>query len=671
MKILIRAPKLAVRIAGIAIAVTFSLLMPTASNCGTDLVFISGPKVSTLQQAHLKTATEFYGVNLKVIVANSARDSLEISNVVQRKETVGVAVAADALATLNQDVLFRALRHGRAGNIPLFILGVGPDSDQLLLQAWSGGAVSGSSRLKNPLRAEYVFGHEERLTRQLSDLRFPISAQDVPYLIAGDKIQFRPLINISDDQHLSPVFLETMIREQTLFVASVPPQNGSVAEGEDTVSTFLRLAPEIIFVKYCAGEHGWHPLHHFANFTIDDPWLRQPYGLLDYEGLLAEMEKHDFHTTIAFIPWNYDRNESRVVSLFRDHPERYSVAIHGNNHDHKEFTDFRNKPLAVQVGDLKQSLARMEKFHGLTGIPYDRVMIFPHSIAPEATLGALRTYNYLATVNSSNVPQGSAREGDDLFALRPITVSFAGFPSISRFSVAGPISQEFIALSEFLGNPLFFYAHSDLFAHGINAFDGVADEVRKVEPDVQWSGLGKIVTQLYLVKLREDSDYDALAFSNSVNLENAFGRDVIVYLQKQEIGADAIKSVTVDTQPYAYRLENGYLNLRVAIPKGQHRTVSIQYENDLVLASIDPSHDSAIVHFLRLASDFRDIYLGKSRFGLVFIRAYKDHNLRPWQVLGVLLILLLISLYVLHRLRKLASRRRSVTQRIVKCSSPN
>src|ERR1700747_2356969 len=106
MEILNRVPKMVMRIAGIATVSIFSLLMPTTSNCATDLVFISAPKGSTLEQAHLKTDTDFYGVNLKVIVANSASDSLEISNALQRKETIGVAVAADALAILNQDVLF-------------------------------------------------------------------------------------------------------------------------------------------------------------------------------------------------------------------------------------------------------------------------------------------------------------------------------------------------------------------------------------------------------------------------------------------------------------------------------------------------------------------------------------------------------------------------------------
>jgi hypothetical protein len=671
MKTVSRASKMLVKISGFAIVIAFSLLMPTASNCATDLVFIRTLKSSVVEQEHLKTATDFYGLNLKVVVADSASDSLEISKAVQRKETLGVAVAADALAAVNQDVLLRSLHRERVEDIPLLILDVEPYVDPMLLRAWSGGAVSGCSRVKNPIGAQYLFGRSEGLTLQLTELQFPVSSKDFSYLIPGEKSPLRSLISIRDDQQISPMFVAARVGQQKVFLASAMPPNGDFPGGEDIISVFLRIAPEMMFVRYCAREFGWHALHHFANFTIDDPWLRQPYGFVDYEGLLEEMKKHNFHTTIAFIPWNFDRSEPRVVSLIRDHPDRFSIAIHGNNHDHKEFTDFRSKPLNVQVGDLKQSLARMEQFRGLTGIPYDRVMIFPHSIAPEGTLEALKKYNYLATVNSSNVPQGSVKESDDLFELRPVTVSFADLPSISRYSVAAPISQEFIAINEFLDNPLLFYAHSDLFAQGINAFDGTADKVNTIEPDVQWRGLGDIVAQLYLVKLREDRNYDVLAFANNINLENTSGRDAVFYLQKREIGQQVIKAVAVDGQPYAYRVENGFLNLSVAVAKGQRRHVSVEYDNDLVLASIDPSHDSAVVYFLRLASDFRDIYLGKSRFGLAFIRAYNDHNLKPWQVLGSLSVMLIVCMYTVYRLRRFASRKRSMSKGIVKCSAPN
>ena len=54
----------------------------------------------------------------------------------------------------------------------------------------------------------------------------------------------------------------------------------------------------------------------------------------------------------------------------------------------------------------------------------------------------------------------------------------------------------------------------------------MADEVNKREPATEWRSLGEIVKHLYVVKLRDDFDYDVLAFSNNISLENMAGTEL-------------------------------------------------------------------------------------------------------------------------------------------------
>jgi hypothetical protein len=634
------------------------LLLTSASCCySADVVFIRSPGGPSTEQEQLEIATNFYGLDLKIIMASSANDDLALSRAVEREETVGVAIAANTLAVVNQERLLRALQRRGGSSAPVLILGVAPDVDPSLLRTWSGGTALGCRRLESSLRSQYMFGRVDGLTRQLADLEIPPPSKNVSYLVLGENSAAQRIISVRHDHQVSPVFIETTVQQLKVFVACAISPEESLTDGQDVVNAFLRVAPAMMFIRHCAGERGWHAPHYYANFTIDDPWLRQPYGYVDYEGLLEEMERHDFHTTIAFIPWNYDRSEPGVVSLFRNHPERFSIAIHGDNHDHKEFTDYRSKPLAIQIAALKQSLARMERLQTLTGIPYDKVMIFPHSIAPEKTMAALKTYNYLATINSTNVPQDAVKPSALSFALRPVTLSFAGFPSISRYSVAAPIPKDLIAINQFLGNPLLFYGHSDFFARGIDAFDGVADEVNRLEPDTQWRSLGDIVRYLYVVRLRDDSDYDVLAFSSSICLNNISGRDSIFYVRKQEIGGQSINSVLVNDQQSHYTLQDGYLDFSVLVPMGNTRCVAIQYENDLELASIATTNDSLVVYLLRMASDFRDIYLSKSATGLAVIRFYTELGGKPARVLGCALVFIMVCIYASHRWRVFVRRR--------------
>jgi hypothetical protein len=537
----------------------------------------------------------------------------------------------------------------------MLILGIDLAVDPSLLRTWSGDAGLGCDRLEHGADLKYAFGRVDELTGDLADLEVPSPTKTAFYLMSGEKNSARPLISLRNGRRASPIFVEIQIKQVQVFLSCA--ESPDATDGVETLSVFLRIAPAMIFVRYSAGERGWHSLHHYANFTIDDPWLRQPYGYVDYKGLLLEMERHNFHTTIAFIPWNYDRSEPQVISLFRNHADRFSIAIHGNNHDHKEFTDYESKPLAVQTNDLKQALVRMESFRARTGIPYDKVMIFPHSIGPLNTLGALKRYNYLATINSMNVPQDTANPSAPSFSLRPVTLSFAGFPSITRYPVAVPIPKYLIAITQFLDNPLLLYGHSDFFASGIGAFDHIADEVNELEPATEWRSLGEIVRHLYVLKLRDDSDYDVLAFSNNFCLENTAGRNSNFYVGKQEIGGQTIEFVSVDGSVYPYTLRKGQISLVVAIPLGGTRCVAIQYANDLQSGSIDASHDSFFVYLLREGSDFRDIYLAKSGVGLAAIRFYNEHRLKPAKVVGCLLLLLVALIYVSWRLSMSVRRR--------------
>lgn len=640
-------------------SLVFFLVLISTSCCfaAAEVVFVHSPGGSSTEQTQLQTATDFYGLSLKIVVVASTNDGIAVSKAVEREENVGVVIAANSLGFINQNDLLRGTRRKGGSSVPVLILGVTPDVDPILLRTWSGGAALGCRRLESGVRSQYIFGRVDELTWQLADLEIPLQIRGLSYFELAENSSVLPITSVRHDDQVSPVFIETTVQQEKVFVATAVSLDEKLMDGEGVVSAFLRVAPEMMFVRTCARERGWHPVHYYANLTIDDPWLRQPYGYVDYKGLLGEMERHNFHTTIAFIPWNYDRSDPEVVSLFRSHPDRFSISVHGDNHDHKEFTDYRSKPLAYQIADLKQSLARMDKFQALTGIPYDKVMVFPHSIAPEQTLDALKTYNYLATVNSTNVPQNAQNPADPLFVLRPVTLSFADFPSIRRYSVTAPIPKAYVATNEFLGNPLFFYGHSEDFAGGVAAFNITADEVNKLEPDTQWRGLGDIVRHLYVVKLRDDSNYDVLAFSGNICLDNASGRDSIYYVRKQEDGSHAINSLVVDGQNFPYQPQDGYLNFAIPVAMGKTRCAAIQYKNDLDLASISIAKDSTVVYLLRMASDFRDNYLSKAAVGLAFIRFYNEHKLTPTQVLACLFALMLVLLYAGYRLRVFVTNR--------------
>ncbi len=479
---------------------------------------------------------------------------------------MAVAIEADALANVDQKALLRALHRTGGSNVPLLIMGITPETSPTLLKAWSGGAVAGVQPLSSAGSLQYLVGNLAGVTDQLTGVEIPSPGDDAFYFTSANSGLVKTIVSLHNGTEVVPIFLEVEVNQQRIFLLCKkrPPQSEAAGAAENTETVFAELAPVMIFAKYCAGDRGWHALQHDANLTIDDPWLREPYGHLDYRDLLTEMERHNFHTTIAFIPWNYDRSEQSVVALFRSHPERFSICVHGDNHDHKEFDDYESKSLSLQIAALRQSLARMEKFQALTGIPYDKVFVFPHNIGSERILEQLKTYNFDATVNSLSVPMDRTRPASSLFTLRPVTLSFGDFPSIARYGAAMPNPSSFIAINEFLDNPIFFYGHQDLFANGIGAFDRVADDVNRIEPDTRWGSLGDMAKHLYLVRLRDDTNYDVLTFSSNLDLDNTSARNSVFYVQKPETDSSAIASVSVEGRPAPFEFNSGSLRLSVA-----------------------------------------------------------------------------------------------------------
>jgi hypothetical protein len=623
-----------------------------------DIVLARAATSPSRPQRQLQTAAEFYGVNLKVVTLSGLGDNA-LNQALDENDTKAVAIEAQALGLVDQKSFL--LRMSHHDGVSLLIMGVTPETSAALLSTWSDGAVLGGRYLHGQGTLRYMAGTFEKFTHQLTGTQIPYPRQDACGLVLRDPNSAKLITTIESASGTSPVFIETTLRQRDIFLASAEPgpeEKTPEASIPGLINSFAELAPAFIFVRYSAAESAWHAINHYANLTIDDPWLREPYGNLSYRGLLAEMVKHNFHSTIAFIPWNYDRNKPEVVSLVRDNPERFSISIHGDNHDHKEFTDYSSRPLEVQKAVLRESLARMDRFSVMTGIPYDKVMVFPHSIAPEKTLAALRDENYLGTVNSSNVPMDTARPSDVLFDLRASTLSFGDFSSTRRYSLEGELPPALIRMNMFLDNPLLFYVHEMFFASGIGAFDAEADYVNKLQPETRWRGLGEVIRNLFVVKLRADKNYDVLSFAGTISLENTSGRDSVFFVRKEETERPAM--VTVDGASWPYSLRGKYLETKIPIKAGAVRTLSISYRNSQDSMPGTAETSSFRIYCLRIASDFRDITLSRFGPGRSVIHLYEEHGRPLALVLAGTLMFVTVSCILGVRRLRLAMRNRVI-----------
>lgn len=624
--------------------------------CAANVILIQKSSAQNPARLQLEKAAGFYGLSIAISVADLAHEDAAANQSLRSPELLAVVVNADALGFVNEKKLLACLQRNDGRQIPLLIAGINAKTDFEALRRWSSGEITGSQRsIAMRTNGWYAVGTQNDVTAQLGGNRLPLLADDASYLKLSKDAPAERLLEVKSATAEFTVFVRTAVDNRKLFFAAETPtvEIPTTPDPYRQQAVFASLAPSMLFLRYAAGEHAWHSEAEYANFTIDDLWLREPYGHVNYEDLLRHSKQHDFHTTIAFIPWNFDRSQPKMVALFREHPDRLSICVHGNDHVHQEFGPLDSHPLQGQVEDMRQGLARMERFRASTQVPYDAVMVFPHSIAPEATFAELRRSHYLATANSLNVPSDAQTPDGAEFALRTATLQFGDFPSLRRYSVETDIPHAQLAIDAFLGNPMLFYAHESFFATGIDAFDNTADFVNKLQPGTKWRSLGEIARHLYLERLRDDGNYALHALSATIQIENTHERDAVFFVEKEEDFSQPL-TVQVDGAPYSFKRDGAMLRLSLPIQAGRVKTLNILYENNASPTNIDIAKHSWRTNAIRLLSDFRDNVVSNTEVGRRFIRSYADHG-RSWNLamMGVAVLLAMrTAVWITRRRRK-------------------
>jgi hypothetical protein len=627
----------------IKIATIFFLLsaLPFELCVASDVLFVSNSKESSFVLKQLGLVSVFYGVNLKQLFLENPNGSSKLEKALKDPDLGAVIMEASVLHHINPDEILRNMK------VPCLIVNVTPNIDSNILKRWSKGAVIGCTN------ADDNFSKGFYRASDLKDITFELAGQTFPFSdktngkrkyfnLDKDK-RYQVLLEVSNNkkEDYLPIFIRTTFSGKQVFFQSGAESGGLFENSSElSIETFFEIAPIMIFIRYSLGDKCWHSNAYYANFTIDDPFLTETYGNLNYKDLLLEMQKLNFHTTIAFIPWNFDRSEKEVVRLFQENPDRYSICIHGNNHDYKEFSS--ETSLVRQEANIKQAISRMEKFTSLTGLPYDKVMVFPRGIFSVGALRILKKYNFLSTVNGNNLPPGSNKQKDTIDALRSYSIECENFPSLKRYSVINFNGN--ISINLFLNGNILLYGHQELFKNGTQKLKAIVVTVNNIKPDIEWRSIGYISQRLYLQKFRNKGECDIKVFSSNFVLENKYNRRFKYYVSKEESFHPEIKSLTIDGRPHDYSRDEKYLYFEINVPPKASKHVVIEYENDLNIKSIDTSKNGIYISLLRRISDYRDMVMSRNKIGILIIDIYyKSGNYALVLIVSTVLLLCVIT----------------------------
>ena len=399
-------------------------------------------------------------------------------------------------------------------------------------------------------------------------------------------------------------------RAEVFFLAgSNVADLGANVDEKPLMEYFSQLLPPAMFIRYAFREECWRPNQHHATLVIDDPLLREDYGFLKFERVLALMDKYNFHTSIAFIPHNYRRNSHGITRMFRERPDRFSICFHGNDHTDAEFA---SKDSDLLNGMLTVAQERMGAHQKMTGIQCDNVMVFPQGNVSRDAMIALKAHNFSAAVNSGPNPRGE-RAGLTLSEfMEPAILKYSGFALFLRKYV-GEITLQDIAFNLFFGKPVLIVEHHEIFKDP-ESLTQLVSRINAFAPEIRWSNLQAAVENSYLRRWTPEGTLQIRPYSSTVQIENASKNPLWCFVEWPRQGEIPVETVLLDGVPWPdARTDDETIRFFFELPPEESRRFSVIYGNNFGLSDANRQVPWKVkAFFRRRLSELRDNHLSKS-----------------------------------------------------------
>jgi hypothetical protein len=425
----------------------------------------------------------------------------------------------------------------------------------------------------------------------------------------------RKLITLGGDAYFAAVRLEHT--EVFLLGSEDVVDLDAVANDGWLSESFSRFVPHAMALRHIFGERCWRPVQSHACVIIDDPLLRATYGFLAFEKLLQLMERHNFRTTIAFIPHNFRRSSPRIVRFFREHADRLSLCFHGNDHTGAEFaaTD------AALLNTMLETAERRISAHSrMTGLTCDPVMVFPQGAFSVEAMASLRSHNFDAAVNTVPHPHQQPVQLTVGELARPAVLRHAGFPLFLRRSSQQTQDAD-IAFRLFFGIPILIVEHHGAFENPQDVIDAVV-RINRAAPGICWSSAGAAVRGSVLRRRDTSGNLLVKAYAGTVQAHNPSPVPERTLIEWSYPGHSfAIEGVHRNGVPStAFAVDESRVRISAVLGPGASEVFSIRYrKTNEPLAPVSVSYSARAVVRRRL-SEIRDNYISKSPSLLAAVR---------------------------------------------------
>ena len=370
------------------------------------------------------------------------------------------------------------------------------------------------------------------------------------------------------ERHTVPVFLSAC--------GKIVDLDAALEKGNFDVRDHVRSAvPVVLYIKWAFAKTGWNAPEANACLIIDDPLLKRSYGSVNFQELLALMERHQFSTNVAFIPWNWRRSDPETVRLFKENPEKYSLSIHGCDHTGAEFGSHDQDRLRSKV---RQAANRMSDHESKTGLRHERIMVFPQGVFSDAAIGVLKHSNFTAVVNTEVIgtaPQATTVRVSDVWDIA--VMGYGSFPIFTRRYPSQGVEN--FAFDILLGKPCIVVIHHDFCRDGYARLLEFIDKLNALKCPLSWRSLGEVVRRSCRQREVSSGNVEVQMYGTELRIENRSQQPKHFVIKRRECDPSAVQRICTDSQEVAWKTVDGHINFEIQLNPGENQMVKIRFHD--------------------------------------------------------------------------------------------
>lgn len=583
-----------------------------AMDTGSSIALLLRSDTPSPDDCNLVEILDFFGIPWTALTVSEANGD-KVTSLTASHPQFSILTSAGCLAETLQPCKAGTFPAWLAAAASVFVYGFqAADPCRVLLRQITGDPAAAIRSIDAWPTTVSVTDAFPEMCGPMSALRIQLEPRAVDAaLVIRDDGELQSILGVSEG-HLFVGFVHSGIRFFACAPLAMVDIRERVATYFDVRKHFAGAVPVVMYLKWTFRDVCWTTSETNACLIIDDPPLWPRYGFLDFGELLQMANQQTFATTVAFIPWNWQRTNGDTVAAFRQNSEKLSVCVHGCDHTRGEF--------AVRSADLldrklKTARSRMRSLLNKTALDHEDVMVFPQgAFSPEA-VSALKRNGFVAAVNTEVAPADDASNETTIADLWSVaSVRYGGFSIYTRRYIDHGIEN--FAFDGILGKPCFVAGHHDIFRNHGSELAEFLRELASLRWNLRWRTLGDAVCCSYSVR-PDGGTIMVKMFAEQLRIENVEAMTRRIRVVKHEPQIVSLKDVTVNQEVVAHEYLDGCLRVIVDIPPGRTADIRCVYHEQ---PDVFPDSESVSyrlgVAVRRYLSELRDNYGHLFRFGV-------------------------------------------------------